>query len=152
VVTTDSLGFREQANCAPNLVNQVAAQMSAQREAESATLQVAEPPAHQDQANSAQQKMMEQMQLLMSTVLQTQSQQANSNRRSDGGRGPGGDRRNPGRRRDSGHGDGERLLPGYCWTHGHCCHKGVVCEAKSVGHNATYENTQGGSQHRFWLL
>jgi hypothetical protein len=154
-MTTDALGYHEQAASASALASQVL-QLTAQRDAETAALALL--TAQQDepaQTNSTQDQMMEQMQLLMSTVLQ-QSTNNNANhqqRRTGGGRGRSNGQANGRGGRGRGPGAG-RLPPAYCWTHGNCSHNGTDCNNKAEGHidTATYTNTQGGSQHRFhWL-
>ena len=97
-------------------------------------------------ASSTQnQTMMEQMQTLMSTIadLQTQVNQGTS-------RG-GGDRHcpprggNPSTRRS---GKGRPKQPRqYCYTHGWCAHSSALCDSKGPGHKdtATASDMQGGS-------
>jgi len=84
-VTTDSLGFHEQANNATSLVDQVVAQLTAQRDAETlieneaAAERIAEQQMQQqlsEQANSTiqNQTMMDQMFTLLSTIATLQTQ------------------------------------------------------------------------------
>ena len=72
-VTTDSSGFHEQASSASTLINQVIEQLTAQRNLEAVALQLAEQRAQQEQVILTQTQTMEQVQLLMSTILQFQA-------------------------------------------------------------------------------
>jgi hypothetical protein len=175
VVTTDSLGYHEQANSASTLANQVMSELTA----EAAAIEAIEQQAHQAQAqqapapaqaqapanpNTALMDQMAQMQLLLSGVVQAQASQNNQdnyqprrhNDRNRGGRGTG---RTAGRGRGNGRGTPgnprtARPPRGYCWTHGNCFHTGVACETPGDGHQveATFANMLGGSQNRcHWL-
>jgi hypothetical protein len=171
VVTTDSLGFHDQANSAASntttsLVDQVIERLSTQRDdASSITAEhIAEQQMQQqllNMANSTQQsqQMLEQMTALASTVstLQTQmndnsQNQGQGNNRSARGNGRG---RNHERRGRGGGGRGNaRRTFKYCWTHGNCSHGSADCEAPTDGHqkDATYSNMQNGSTYRcHWL-
>ena len=144
-VTTDSLGFHGQANSANQQV--LTANEAAQRE--SASNQLAN-----QQAQQANTQMLEQMQLLMSTVLEAATTSNSQTRRNNGGGATRGNGRSNGRGRGNGRGRPELHPPAYCWTHGNCRHAGVDCRDRADGHidTATYENTQGGSEERFHLL
>jgi hypothetical protein len=167
-VTTDSLGFHEQANgAAATIVDQVIERLNNQQEV--ATQITTESIAEQQMqdhlthmANSTQQsqQMLDQMSALASTVSTLQSQINNTNHHHnqgrDGGRGGGGrgrsnDRHGRGGRKGRGP---PRRPPQYCWTHGNCAHSSSTCETQAEGHiaDATYANMQGGSTTRcHWL-
>jgi hypothetical protein len=171
-VTTDSLGFHEQANAtesiagdqptAASIVTQVLDRISTQRD--DASVITAESIAEQQMqqqifhmANSTQQnqQMLEQMTALATTVatLQSQVNSHNQNQGQGGGRPRGHGR---GRDRNGGRGGrgGARRVFKYCWTHGNCSHGSADCEAPTDGHLkcATYTNMQGGSTYRcHWL-
>jgi hypothetical protein len=171
-VTTDSLGYHENANAA-SLVDQVIDKITAQRDAKSAITsestaeQLAEHQMQQhinNMANSANQNqhMMDQMQSLMSTISTLQTQVNNNNNNTRGRDGSGRNRRNGREGRGGGRSQGSsgrgrrrsRQPPKYCWTHGNCAHAGAECETKTEGHIdcATYSNMQGGSTHNcHWL-
>ena len=153
LITTDSLGYHNQVNSV-SVVDQVLAQLTAQRDAEESIANEAaaeQLAAEQMQtqlagmANSSAQNqtMMDQMQAMMSTISTLQAQ-ANNGGRGGGGRGRGRGRGRGGR--GGGRGNG-RFIPKYCHTHGNCGHTGIECETKAEGHidTATYANMQGGS-------
>jgi hypothetical protein len=160
-ITTDSLGFHEQANAAASLVDQVIERLTTQN-GEQDTAITADTLAEQhmqqqllNMANSSQQsqQMLEQMTALATTVstLQTQLSSNNQDRRERGrGRGRANDRP---RHAGGGRGNTRRTFK-YCWTHGNCAHSGADCDSKTDGHivDATYANMQGGSTNRcHWL-
>jgi hypothetical protein len=167
-ITTNSLGFHEQANATENItdqptaasiVTQVLNRISTQRN--DASVITAESIAEQQMqqqifhmANSTQQnqQMLEQMTALATTVATLQTQ-VNSHNQSQGQGG--------GRPRGSGHGraqdrngrggrGGTCRVFKYCWTHRNdCSHGSADCEAPTDGHLkcATYSNMQGGSTY-----
>jgi len=162
-ITTDSLGFHEQANAATaeSIVDQVIDRL----QRDDATTITDETNAEQQMqqqlshmANSAQQnqQMLDQMTALATTVstLQSQLDHNNQNRgRSAGHRGR--DRNNDRRGRGGRGGRGATRGPyKYCWSHGNCSHAGSDCTTPMDGHinEATYANMQGGSTNRcHWL-
>jgi hypothetical protein len=169
-ITTDSLGFHEQANAASSIVDQVIERLATPPEAASVfTAETfAEQQIHEhltNMANSTQQnqKMLEQMTALASTVSTLQTQISNANANHNQGRGGrrgqrhnhGGGRNNDRTERGNRKGrDTPRRSFQYCWTHGNCAHSGSDCETKADGHiaEATYSDMQGGSTTRcHWL-
>jgi hypothetical protein len=160
-ITTDSLGFHEQANS--TLVDQVIERLTTPPE--TASVFTAETFAEQqmqehltNMANSTQQnqQMLEQMTALASTVSTLQTQIGNASQNQGGGNNQGKGRRNndrAGRGNHRGRGT-PRRPPKYCWTHGNCAHSSSDCETKGDGHiaEATYSDMQGGSTTRcHWL-
>jgi hypothetical protein len=167
-VTTDSLGFHEQANTAA-IVDQVIDRISAQQESDTADSAAENLAAEQMEqqlhhmANSTQhnQHMMEQIQSLTATIASLQTQVNGQTQAGRGGRsgssgrsrrgGRGGREGRGGRNNGSGR---TRLPPKYCWTHGNCAHSSADCESKTDGHidTATYANMQGGSTYNcHWI-
>jgi uncharacterized membrane protein YgcG len=178
-VTTDTLGYHEQANSVETVVERVINRLQTQHNAaamnttDSAAELIAEQQMNLQMANMANatqqsQTMFDQMQALKTTIASLQTQVTN-NRNNQGGGGGGG--RRGGRRggrgggRGAGRGggreaepDAERRRPmgppGYCWTHGKCTHTSPECNTKAEGHidTATFTNMQGGSEYRCtWL-
>jgi hypothetical protein len=168
-ITTDSLGYHEQANAAtPGVVDQVIERLQNQQEV--GTVITADSIAEQQMqdhlshmANSTQQsqQMLEQMSALATTVSTLQSQINNNNHQNQGrnqgyGRNGGGrGRNNDGHHRGGRKGRGtQRRPPQYCWTHGNCAHSSATCETQSEGHiaDASYSDMKGGSTNRcHWL-
>jgi hypothetical protein len=163
-ITTDSLGFHEQANAA-TIVDQVIEKLTTQRDNETADY-LAEQKLHQQidhMANSTQQNadMLEQMQSLATTISKLQTQVNNTNQAQTGNRdqttrgqdhrGRGGNRGARGTRGDRGT---TKQPPQYCWSHGNCAHNGASCNTPADGHikTATYSNMQGGSTNKcHWI-
>jgi hypothetical protein len=126
-ITTDSLGFHEQANAA-SIVNQVIEKLSAQRDHEIAEhLSEQQMQQHIDQlANSScstqqNQTTAEQIQALTATISNLQSQVTHSQTR---GRGRGSSREECGGRGRGRRNNGNARSPPqqYCWSHGKCAH------------------------------
>jgi hypothetical protein len=163
-ITTDSLGFHEQANAA-SLVDQVIKKLTTQRDNETADY-LAEQQIQQQidsMANSTQQNsnMLEQMQSLAATMSKLQNQVNNNNHtsnhhqsnRGQHQRGRGNDNNRDNRNHRNGRST-NKPAPKYCWTHGNCAHNGADCHTPADGHvkDATYANMQGGSQAKcHWL-
>ena len=167
VVTTDTLGFHDEANAASHHVNpqDIDKSTTSTRETDStmtpdtaadllAEQQMLQQLSHMANSTQQNQNMMNQMQSLMSTISTLQTQVNSQTRGQDDKRK---DRR-PGRDRRGGRGTGNHTRtkqpPKYCWTHGNCAHTGSACETKAAGHIdcATYANMQGGSTHNcHWL-
>jgi hypothetical protein len=167
-VTTDTLGFHEEANAASFGDHDTDKASTGTRDTESeiTTDSAAELLAEQQMmqqlqhmANSSQQNqtMLDQMQSLMSTISTLQTQVNNNSQprgRDDGRRGGRRNDRSGRGGRGNRHRPRARATPKYCWSHGNCAHASPDCETKAEGHvcGATYANMQGGSTHNcHWL-
>jgi predicted RNase H-like nuclease (RuvC/YqgF family) len=153
-ITTDYLGFHEQANTAASIVDQVIEKLSAQISDQDTSI-TAETLAEQqmqqkllNMANSSQQnqQMLNQMTALATTVLTLQKKLNNNNQEQGNHRRRG--RRNNDRCRHGGAGHGNTAhVFKYCWSHRNCAHNRTNCKSKADGHinDATYANMQGGN-------
>jgi hypothetical protein len=152
-VTTDSLGYHNQANSA-SIVDRVVDQLNAQRNAEAAAeaeaiaeSQLACQVTNATRTPEQNESIAEQMKALAATIAKLNTKVNDTRPQGRGGGGRGGGRGGRG-------GRGNSKPSKYCWTHGNGTHGSPECNKKADGHiaDSTFSNMQGGSTHRcFWL-